>query len=220
MASCISVSLVTVTGHSRVCVCWHAVFVVSQHWQRQRGARCYTRPFRLPPLCWGSKWLLSHISVLSHELLTRVQRRQQSWNMAAASPAFKPVYNRVSWRQFAMTLPERCSVCQLLQTLCILMAWTSPTESRPLIRLKGLSCGVKRLAVTPSLSVYEFSASIDCLLCFCLLRVLCLIPIAIFLVIIAFGLCFGEGKPQKNRKECQLTWPQGHAKVTLMQEKF
>lgn len=117
-------------------------------------------------------------------------------------------------------IPERCSVCQLLQTLCILMAWTSPTESRPLIRLKGLSCGVKRLAVTPSLSVYEFSASIDCLLCFCLLRVLCLIPIAIFLVIIAFGLCFGEGKPQKNRKECQLTSLQGHANVTLMQEKF
>lgn len=53
-------------------------------------------------------------------------------------------------------IPERCSVCQLLQSLCILMAWTSPTESRPLIRLKGLSCGVKRLAVTPSLSVYEF----------------------------------------------------------------
>lgn len=50
-------------------------------------------------------------------------------------------------------IPERCWVCQLLQSLCILMAWTSPTESRPLIRLKGLICGVKWLAVTPSLPI-------------------------------------------------------------------
>lgn len=86
-----------------VCVCWQGECVASERWQRRCGAWRCMRPFRLRPcLCWGSKWLLSHVWALvvtsrRHcNFFNGNVQWQQSWNMAAAALSFPPVDSVVS----------------------------------------------------------------------------------------------------------------------------